>query len=108
MINLEKIKYEKCQPPFLRIPAPEPYFFYFSNTTPDNLNWQVLWGKDKYLLNSYETVQYNAALAIATSTLGTSKVKLYQDLGLELLKSRWWFRCFTCCIKSTLPAFHPI
>ena len=34
MINLGKIKYEKCQPPFLRIPAPEPYFFHFSNTTP--------------------------------------------------------------------------
>ena len=26
MINLEKIKNEKCQPPLLRRPAPAPYF----------------------------------------------------------------------------------
>ena len=26
MINLEKIKYEKCHPPLLRRPAPAPYF----------------------------------------------------------------------------------
>ena len=26
MINLEKVKYEKCQPPFLRRPALAPYF----------------------------------------------------------------------------------
>ena len=27
MINLEKIKYEKCQPLLLRRPAPAPYFY---------------------------------------------------------------------------------
>ena len=26
MINLAKIKYEKCQPPLFRKPAPAPYF----------------------------------------------------------------------------------
>ena len=30
MINLEKIKKEKCQPPLLRGPAPAPYFHPFS------------------------------------------------------------------------------
>ena len=44
--------------------------------------------KNESFCNNLETVQYNAALAITRSTLGTSKVKLYQDLGLELLKSR--------------------
>ena len=38
--------------------------------------------------NKLETVQYNAALAITGSIQGTSKVKLYKELGLELLKSR--------------------
>ena len=38
MINLEKIKYEKCQAPLLRRPAPAPYFHHlfknFSESPP--------------------------------------------------------------------------
>ena len=34
-----------------------------------------------------ESVQYNAALAIAGTIRGTSQTKLYRELGLESLKS---------------------
>ena len=44
--------------------------------------------------NKLESVQYNAALAITGAILGTSKIKLYKELGLECLKSRRWFRWF--------------
>ena len=46
--------------------------------------------------NKLETVQYNTALATTRSIQGTSKVKLYKQLGLESLKSRIWFRRLCC------------
>ena len=39
-----------------------------------------------------ESVQYNACLAIIGAIRGTSTEKIYQELGLESLKSRRWFR----------------
>ena len=39
-----------------------------------------------------ESVQYNACLAITGAIRGTSTEKIYQELGLESLKSRRWFR----------------
>ena len=42
--------------------------------------------------NKLESIQYNAALAITGAIRGTSKTKLYKELGLEFLKSRRWFR----------------
>ena len=39
-----------------------------------------------------ETVQYNAVLAITGAIRGTSKEKLYWELGLEPLKDREWLR----------------
>ena len=43
-----------------------------------------------------EKIQYNACIAITGAICGTSKEKIYQELGLEALKSRRWFRkrCF--------------
>ena len=43
-----------------------------------------------------ESVQYNAALAITGAIRGTSREKLYQELGLESLHDRRWYRklCF--------------
>ena len=38
--------------------------------------------------NKLESIQYNAALSITGAIRGTSKVKLYKELGLEFLKSR--------------------
>ena len=39
-----------------------------------------------------ESIQYNAALAITGAIRGTSKEKLYNELGLEYLISRRWFK----------------
>ena len=39
-----------------------------------------------------ESIQYNAALAITGAIRGTSKDKLYKELGLEYLSSRRWLK----------------
>ena len=42
--------------------------------------------------NKLESVQYNATLAITGAIRGSSRKKLYQELGLVSLKSRRWYR----------------
>ena len=37
-----------------------------------------------------EIIQYNAALAITGTIRGTSREKLYQELGLETLPQQRW------------------
>ena len=39
-----------------------------------------------------ESIQYNAALAITGAIVGTYRERLYQELGLESLQKRLWFR----------------
>ena len=39
-----------------------------------------------------ESIQYNQAIAITGAIRGTSSEKLYQELGLESLRSRRWLR----------------
>ena len=39
-----------------------------------------------------ESVQYNAALAITGAIKGSSRERLYQELGLESLSDRRWYR----------------
>ena len=39
-----------------------------------------------------ESIQYNAALAITDAIRGTSREKLYRELGLESLRKRQWYR----------------
>ena len=39
-----------------------------------------------------KSVQYNAALAITGAIRGTSKEKLYNELGLEYLSSKRWMK----------------
>ena len=43
-----------------------------------------------------ESLQYNAALAVASAIRGTSMEKIYQELGLESRQQRHWYRklCF--------------
>ena len=45
-----------------------------------------------YDLAFNKSVQYNAAVAIKGAIRGSSREKLYQELGLEALKSRRWYR----------------
>ena len=46
----------------------------------------------KSFQNKLESVQYNAALAITGVIGGSSREKLYQELGLESLKSWQWYQ----------------
>ena len=41
--------------------------------------------------STLESIQYNAALAITGAIRGTSKERIYQELGLESLRDRRWF-----------------
>ena len=49
--------------------------------------------------NKLETVRYNAALAIMRAVKGTSREKLYQELGLEYLHQRRWMKRFCLFYK---------
>ena len=46
-----------------------------------------------------KSIQYNAALAITGAIKGTSRKKLYKELGLETLKSRRWLKKLCCFYK---------
>ena len=46
-----------------------------------------------------KSVQYKAALAITGAIKGTSRDKIYKELGLESLKSRRWYKRLVACIK---------
>ena len=46
-----------------------------------------------------ESAQYKATLEITGAIQGTSREKIFQELGLESLKSRRWFRRFCCMFK---------
>ena len=55
-----------------------------------------------------ESVQCNASLAMTGAIRGTSREKLYQELGLESLRSRRWLRrmCyFYKLIKTQKPLY---
>ena len=46
-----------------------------------------------------ESIQYNAALALIGAIRGSSREKLYQELGLESLQLRRWYRKLCCFYK---------
>ena len=46
-----------------------------------------------------DSIQYNAALAITGAIRGTSKEKLYDELGLKTLEKRRWHRKLCCFFK---------
>ena len=55
-----------------------------------------------------ESLQYNAALAITGAIRGTSRERIYQELGLQSLQQRRWYRklCFFVKIyKSQCPKY---
>ena len=51
---------------------------------------------DRHYSNSFhqklQSIQYNVTLAITGAVRGSSREKLYQELGLESLKQQRWFR----------------
>ena len=46
-----------------------------------------------------ESIQYNAALALTGAIRGSSRKKLHQELGLESLQLRRWYRKLCCFYK---------
>ena len=45
-----------------------------------------------YFYQKLESLQYNACLAITGAICGSSREKLYQELGFETLQQRHWYR----------------
>ena len=55
-----------------------------------------------------ESIQYNACLTITRAIRGSSREKLYQELGFESLQQRRWYRklcCFYKNIKNESPRY---
>ena len=55
-----------------------------------------------------ESVQYNACLALLGAIRGSSREKLYQELGLESLQRRRWYRklcLFYKILKENKPVY---
>ena len=55
-----------------------------------------------------ETIQYNAALVLTGAIRSSSRERLYQELGLETLQQRRWYRklcCFYKILKSQSPKY---
>ena len=46
-----------------------------------------------------DSIQYNAALAITAAIGGTSKEHVYDELGLETLEKKRWYRKLCCFFK---------
>ena len=55
---------------------------------------------NEFFQNKLESVQYNTVLAITGAIRGSSREKIYQELGLESLKSRRWYR--KLCLRFKL------
>ena len=55
--------------------------------------------QNKSFSEKLEGVQYEAALAITGAIQGTSRDRIYQELGLESLKSRRWYKRLSCMFK---------
>ena len=55
--------------------------------------------QNESLCEKIESAQYKAALAITDAIQGTSREKIYQELGLESLKNRRWYKRLSCMFK---------
>ena len=63
---------------------------------------------NEHFKSKLESVQYNAALAITGAIRGTSRDKLFNELGIESLSDRRWFRRLTFfynIISNALPSY---
>ena len=50
-------------------------------------------------INYHNGEQYKVALAITGAIQGTSREKIYQELGLESLRTRRWYKRLSCMFK---------
>ena len=61
---------------------------------------------NSYFNAKMESIQYNACLAITGAIRGTSKEKIYQELGLESLQLCRWYRKL-CLFYKVFKNEHP-
>ena len=54
--------------------------------------------QNKSFCEKLENVHYYTALAITGAIQGSSRNKIYQELGLESLKSRRWYKRLNCML----------
>ena len=67
-----------------------------------NLDYSdIIFGKpnNESFKSRIESIQYKACIAITGVIRGTSRERLYSELGLESLWSKCWFRKFTFFVK---------
>ena len=55
--------------------------------------------QNESLCEKLESAQYKATLAITGAIQGSSRDKIYQELGLESLKLRRWYKHLSCMYK---------
>ena len=55
--------------------------------------------KNESICEKIESTQYKAALAITGAIQVTSRERIYQELGLESLKSRRWYKRLSCMFQ---------
>ena len=55
--------------------------------------------QNESLCEKIESVQNKAAPAITGTIQGTSHEKIYQELGVESLKNRRWYKRLSCMFK---------
>ena len=59
----------------------------------------IIYNQKESFFEKLEALQYKAALAITGAIEGTSREKIYQELGQESLKSRRWYKRLSCMFK---------
>ena len=72
----------------------------------DVLYDQAIIPSDNSFHAKIESIQYNACLAITGAIRSTSREKIYQELGLESLQLRRWYRKF-CLFYKVFKYDHP-
>ena len=80
--------------------------FYFLSPNIDHCYFIYDQTHNENFCNNLERLQYNAALAITGAIMGTSKLKIYEELGLESLKFRRWMRSL-CVFYKIKTRGHP-
>lgn len=62
--------------------------------------WYYTWWNFQYDISTkMESIQCNADLLIASAKRASSRQKLYEELGLETLQQRSWYRKLCCIYK---------
>ena len=49
-----------------------------------------------YFQNKIESIQYNATLTVTGTIRASTREKLYQEIGLETLQQKRWYRKLCC------------